>query len=150
MKKDYKLESIYQLNMEFDYGGEMARTLQLKSPTAIHIPLVSRLEELIGQAKNKVQMGLIASMGSLEKVQEMAEQDSTPKTDENQADTILEMLRNAGLFSKFCNEFKTLMISEDICSINNKDKMTSAWYDMLHIKDAYGLMEKYLNDFFTL
>ena len=148
MTKDYVIESIYKLNMQFDYGGDVAKTLNLKCPTALHIPLVSRIEELIGQAKSKVQMNLISSIGSLEKVKEMADTENVEET--NQAETILEMLRNSGLFSKFCDQFKALMVSEGICLINGKDKMANAWYDDMNIKDAYGLMEKYLNDFFTL
>lgn len=146
--KDFKLESTFKLTVPFDYGNGLAKQLHLKAPTAHHLVYVSKIEECIGRARKCVQMDFIASIGSMDDIAKMAEGNTNKEDEKEDGAAIIELLKNSGEFSDFCGYFKDFICGESICQINGKDDMKGGWYDCMMIKDVYGLMEKYLSDFF--
>jgi hypothetical protein len=146
---EYNIETTYSLIMPFDFGGkEDARGLTLKCPTGLHMPITSKIDQLISSSQKIMQMDLISAVGSMDEIASMAELGNSDQEEQTSGHAQIELMKSAEKFDEFAEQFKALMCSNKICLINGEVQMKNGWYDLMHKADILNLMECYLTHFF--
>jgi hypothetical protein len=124
--------------------GSDKKELVLYGPRHIHLPLTAKIDNMIMSGIMKLQSNVS---------REPSNNDSGELSDMKASD-IVAMLKvipsdDYSFYMDFCETFKALLLSTDICKFKDDNKqMAEGHYDAITKADGERLMGEYLKNFF--
>lgn len=128
------------------------KKIMLYEPTNIHRPLTAKIESMMMGGMAKIQQAM-GSDNVPDQSSDSDDKEENPfaKISATQMLVTLKMVPsdNYDFYVEFCDLFKLLMLSDNICKpVDSDKKITVAQYDELSAKDADRIMGGYLKSFF--
>lgn len=117
------------------------KKIELHGPTAVHNPLTCSMQSMLMKVLRAESEGVEVSQDN---------KDSDQKIDGTALVTALMMAKGQDdeFYARFCDKFKNLLLSANICKINDSDqKLQVGHFNFISQSDFDKLMGEYLSNF---
>lgn len=145
-----------EFKLEHAIAGGKVDTLILYAPNNSHTPLTAVLYNMLNSGMMKFAQANKSNEVETEEVSEQSEAKIGNIFEGKTGQEITQLLKmipsdDYKFYASFCDTFRALMLSDNICKVKSEDKkIPSGYFDSISMFDGERMMGVYLENFFTI